>query len=134
MFKKITTVILRLQLFPGALPFGSIFSQFLISWKASDWIIALNSIRSHVFFWAKYIEDGYFPISTMLNFLAIYLHITHVVLLLSFINFPFEMLVQSFFFKSRRMYLHRVFSTPSFCELITNWIICYLLIYIPSKW
>lgn len=116
--------------------FGNMLSQFLTWWEAPDWIIALNSIRNHVFFWAKYEENGCFPISTLFNFLAVYLHITHVLLLLSFINFPFEILVQSLFSaKSWRMYLYSVFfSISSLCELIINWIICYLLVYIPSKW
>lgn len=51
----------------------------------------------------------------MFNFLVAYLHVTHVLLLLSFINFPFEILVQSLFYaKSWRMYLYRVFSNSSF--------------------
>lgn len=62
------------------------------------------------FFSAKYGEGGYFPISNQFNFLAVYLHVTHVLLLLSFINFPFEMLVQSLVSaKSWRMYSYRGF-------------------------
>lgn len=67
------------------------------------------------FFWAKYGEGGYFPISNLFNFLAVYLHVTHVRLLLSFINFPFEMLVQSLFSAmSWRMCLYRGFFYSSF--------------------